>query len=168
MGWFVNTFETIFSQKILWMDFHNCFNFALILHKVTFHIKLRMSLGSPPFSHDQAFRWSLSLNCHGGNIVLTHKLGFMLSILRCLCNTFIPTQNWSSNQRWMWSNNPWYEVHLELSPQLGWSLIGCGKHLQFDVKRGYIISKTLCNRWGHDIIYPFCLCILWFWIILLL
>jgi hypothetical protein len=116
------------------------------------------------FSHDQAFRWSLSLNCHGGNIVLTHKWGFMLLILQCLCNTFIPTRNLSSNQGWMWSNNSWYQVHFGLSPQLGWSLARCGKCFQFDVKRGYIISKTLCNRWGHHIIYLFCLCILWFWI----
>jgi hypothetical protein len=43
-----------------------------------------------PFSHDQAFKQSSSY-CSGGNIVSIHKLGFMPSILQCLCNTFIPT-----------------------------------------------------------------------------
>jgi hypothetical protein len=38
-----------FHLKDLRMDPHNCFNFAFILHKVTLHIKLHISLGQPAF-----------------------------------------------------------------------------------------------------------------------
>jgi hypothetical protein len=47
LGWFLKNFEIIFSQKIMWVDFRNCFNFLFILDKVTFHIELHMSLEQP-------------------------------------------------------------------------------------------------------------------------
>jgi hypothetical protein len=42
LGWFLNTFGTTFTQKILQMDFHNYFNFVCISHKVTFHVELHV------------------------------------------------------------------------------------------------------------------------------
>ncbi len=48
---------------------------------------------------------------------------------------------------------------LYLHPQLGCFLVGCGKCLQFGVKRGHI-SKKLCSRWRHYTIHPLCLSIL--------
>jgi hypothetical protein len=48
-------------------------------------------LNDLPFSHDKAFRWSLS-HYSGGIIILIHKLRFMSSILLDFCNTFFPHQ----------------------------------------------------------------------------
>ncbi len=47
LKWFLNTFGTIFIQKIQQMDSLNCFNFVFILHKVTFHLELHVSLEWP-------------------------------------------------------------------------------------------------------------------------
>jgi len=44
-GWFSNTFEIVYTHITLQMDSHNCFTFAIILLKVTFHVKLHISLG---------------------------------------------------------------------------------------------------------------------------
>jgi hypothetical protein len=55
------------------------------------------SWGSPPFNHDQAFRWNSS-HCHRGNVVLNHKPCFMLLVLQHLCSKFLPTPIWSSNR----------------------------------------------------------------------
>ncbi len=41
-GWFFNTFKIVFTEKILQMDSHSCFNLVFILHKITFHIKLHV------------------------------------------------------------------------------------------------------------------------------
>ncbi len=161
LGWFLNTFGTIFTHKILQIDSHNCFNFVPILHKVTFHIKLHMSLG--PVNHDQAFKWSSSHYC-GGNVVSIHNPHFMHSILWCFCNTFFPTPIWCYKQGWMWSSNSWHLMHFGASSQLGCFLVGCGECLQFGVKRGHIL-KTLCSRWGHHITHPLCSCI---WVTLVL
>jgi hypothetical protein len=49
-----------------------------------------------PRNHDQAFMWSSS-HLNGGNIVSTHELHFMVSILWSFCNTFFPTPIWSCN-----------------------------------------------------------------------
>ncbi len=49
LGLFLNTFKNVFTQKILNINLHNRFNFVPILHKVTFHVKLHMSLGQPTF-----------------------------------------------------------------------------------------------------------------------
>ncbi len=49
LGWSLNTSKIVFIQKISQMDSHNCFNFVLISHKVTFHIELYVSLGQPSF-----------------------------------------------------------------------------------------------------------------------
>jgi hypothetical protein len=38
-------FGIVFTQKILRMDFRNCFNYILISHKVTFHVEMHMSFG---------------------------------------------------------------------------------------------------------------------------
>jgi hypothetical protein len=70
--------------------------------------------------------WNLS-HWYKGNIVSIHKAHFMLSILQYLCNAFILTPIWSSNQGWMWNHNPWHQVHLE--PQLGCFLPKHGKCL---------------------------------------
>jgi hypothetical protein len=43
LGWFLNIFKIIFTQKIQRMDFFNYFNFALISHRVTFHFELHVS-----------------------------------------------------------------------------------------------------------------------------
>jgi hypothetical protein len=111
LGWFLNTFEIVFTQNIQQMDSHNYFNFVIILHKVRFHVELHISLGSPPFNHNQAFKWS-SFHYHKGKVVLIHKSHFMPLILRCFCNTFIFTLIWSNNQGWMWSSNLWHQMHL--------------------------------------------------------
>jgi hypothetical protein len=39
----------VFIQKLLQMHSHICFNFVFISHKVTFHIKLHISLKRPTF-----------------------------------------------------------------------------------------------------------------------
>lgn len=74
LGWFLNFFEIILSQKIMWVDFSNCFNFLFILHKVKFHIECTCPWSNPLFSHDQTLRSNLS-HCLGGNVVSIHKLG---------------------------------------------------------------------------------------------
>ncbi len=81
-----------------------------------------------PFNQDQAFRWNLS-HCCKGNIILIHQAHFMPSILQCLRNTFIFSPIWSNNQGWMCNCNPWHQIHLEPSPQLGCFLIEHGKSL---------------------------------------
>ncbi len=120
----------------------------------------------PPFNHDQTFKWNSS-HCSGGKIILTHKPHFMFSIPQNLCNTFLPTPIWSCKWRWLWSNNPWHQVHPRPSPWPGYSLVRCGKRLQFDAKKGYI-SKTSCSKWKHHTIHPFCSYILCNWISLIL
>jgi hypothetical protein len=45
LGLFFHIFKNVLTQKILCINFHNCFNFVPILHKVTFHVKLHMPLG---------------------------------------------------------------------------------------------------------------------------
>jgi hypothetical protein len=45
-------------------------------------------------------------------------------------------------------------VHPRPSPQLGCSLVGCGKHLQFNVKKGHF-SIILCNMWDIIQFIPF-------------
>jgi hypothetical protein len=87
-------------------------------------------------------------------IVMAKTLYQLTSCILCFqlhdnfCNTFFPTPIWSCN------NNPWHQVHPIPSPQLACSLVECGKHLQFNVKRGHI-SKTSCNRCRHHIIHLF-------------
>jgi hypothetical protein len=158
-GNFLNTFEIVFTQKIPQVDSHKIFNF------VSYHINSHSTLnctypwGSSPFSHNQAFRWNSS-HYHKGNVILIHKSHFMPSILWCLCNTFLFTLIMSNNQRWMWNNNLWHQMHLgPLVPWLGCSLIGHCKCFQFSDKKGHI-SRTSCNKWGYHTIYTLCLCIL--------
>jgi hypothetical protein len=157
LGWFLHTFGIVFTLKILQMDFHNCFNFIFIWHKVTFHVELPCLWSSPLLSHDEAFKWNSS-HCHGENIISIHKPRFMLSIY-VKPNTFFLTQIWSCNQGWMWTNNLCHQVHLGLSLQLGCYPIARCKCLQFDLQRGHI-SKTSCNMWGCHTRHPLYSCIL--------
>jgi len=93
--------------------------------------------GGSLLNHDQTFEWNSS-QYYRGKIVSTHKPRFMLSISWCLCNTFVPTPIQSSNQGWIWNNNPWHSMHFKLWPWLGCSQLKCGKCLQFGVIRGHI------------------------------
>jgi hypothetical protein len=148
------------------MDSHNYFNFIPNHRMSHFTSNCTCFWGGLPFSQDQTFMWNLS-HYYEGNIVSTHKTHFMLSISLCLCNTFLSTLIQNSNQGWMWNNNPWHQLHLGPSPRLCCFSIGCGKCFQFGVKGGHI-SRTSCNRWGHHIIHPFCLCIRCIWMSLVL
>jgi hypothetical protein len=47
LRWFLNTFGTIFTLKILRVDSLSCSNFVFILHRVMFHPKLHVSLEWP-------------------------------------------------------------------------------------------------------------------------
>jgi hypothetical protein len=69
---------------------------------------------------------------------------FMPSILWHLCNTFFPTPIQSSNQRWIWNNNPWHQMHFGPSPSpwLGCFLVRRYEFLQFGVKKGQILGTS--------------------------
>jgi hypothetical protein len=56
-------------------------------------------------------------------------------------------------------------MHLKCLLQLGYFSIRHGKCFQFDVKKGQF-TRTLCSRWRHHVIHPFCSCILCIWITL--
>jgi hypothetical protein len=107
LGWFLNTFEIVFTLKILQANSHNCF--ILFSYRTRSHSTLNCAClwGSPLPNLDQVLRWSSSHNC-SENIILTHEVYFMPLILKCLCNTFFPISFWNSNQRWTWNNNSWH------------------------------------------------------------
>jgi hypothetical protein len=44
LSWFSNTFEIVFTQKIIQVDSHSCLNFIPISHMVTCHVELHISL----------------------------------------------------------------------------------------------------------------------------
>jgi hypothetical protein len=88
LGWFLNTFKVIFTQKILRVDSHNCFNFVFILIRSHSMLNCSCPWGGSPFNHDQALMWSL-LHYHGGNVVSRQKPLFRPSISWCLWNTFV-------------------------------------------------------------------------------
>jgi hypothetical protein len=88
-------------------------------------------------------------HCYSADMILIHKPHFMPLILWCFCNTSPPSLIQNNNQGWMWSGNMWHKMHLDLSFQLDYFLVGHG-----DVKRGHIL-RTLCNKWGHHITHPF-------------
>ncbi len=54
-------------------------------------------------------------------------------------------------------------IHITSHNLMGFKfIIACDKCFQFGVKNGHI-SKISCNKRGHHITYPFCLCILCIW-----
>ncbi len=149
------------------MNSYNCFSLVFILHKVTFHVELHV-LGA-------ICLLAMTKPSSGIHPIVVGKTLYRL-ISRALClpfhdaflnNTFLLLPIQSNNQGWMWSDNSWQQVDHGPSPWLGCYSIGCGKCLQFGVKKGHILNFS-CYRWGHHITYPYCSCILCIWISLVL
>ncbi len=76
LGWFLNTFEIVFTEKIQWMNSLNCFNFVLISQKVTFHLELHV-LG---MAHLLAMTWASSGVCP---IIMGETLYHLTSYILC-------------------------------------------------------------------------------------
>jgi hypothetical protein len=112
---------------------------------------------SPPFNHDQTFGWNSS-HYSGESLyrVTSHVL--------CLWFHKTFTTHFSPHQFGVVTKggcNLRHQVHLEPSPWLGYSLVGCGKHFQFNVKKGHI-SRTSCSKWHSYHWSPFN-CIIYIW-----
>jgi len=158
LGRVLNTFGTTFTQKISQMDFHNFFNFVCISHKVTFHVELHI-LGA---THLLTMTKSL-----GGvhPILLWGKCCINSQIEFYAFNFAMPLQHifpYTNSKLWPrleWNSNLQHQMHLRPSFWRSCPLTRCGKCFKFYVKKGHI-SKTLCNKWKHHTIHPFCSCIL--------
>jgi len=163
LGWFLNTFEIVFTQKIQQMDSLSYFSFVIILLKVTFHLELHMFLVRPTFNHDQAFKQSSSHYSGGRLYQLTSRTlcfqfrdifatrlsphQFKIAI-KGNCETIIVhdikcTLNLHSN----WGVSVCLNVHKILSPTIFWVIFGIKYHIMwYEMFSNENLKLQYCNE----------------------
>jgi hypothetical protein len=114
-------------------------------------------LRSLALNHDQAFRWNLS-HCNGESLYQVTSCILCLQFRKVFTTHFSPHQFKVATKG---GCNLRHQVHLGPSPPSGCYLVGCGKCLQFSVKRGHI-SRTSCSKWHSYHWSPFN-CIIYIW-----